>query len=59
MLGFADLMPDCWLEVSLQPEDPAAGQLDPGLTWFYLVTELVPKPYVALHASHSTLPMVT
>jgi hypothetical protein len=23
MLWFADLMPDCWLEVSLHPEGPA------------------------------------
>jgi hypothetical protein len=28
MLGFAYLMPDCWLEVSLHPEGPATGQLN-------------------------------
>jgi hypothetical protein len=39
MLGFADLMPDCWLEVGLHPEGPAAGQLDQGFPWFSLVPE--------------------
>jgi hypothetical protein len=35
MLGLADLMPDCWLEVSLHPEGPATGQLDQdgGIPW--------------------------
>jgi hypothetical protein len=28
MLGLAYLMPDCWLEVSLQSEDLVTGQLD-------------------------------
>jgi hypothetical protein len=48
-------MPDCWLEVSLHPEGPATGQLDQG----FANAELVPKFYVALHASHAALPMVT
>jgi hypothetical protein len=33
MLGFADLKPVCWLEVSLHPEGPATGQLDHGFPW--------------------------
>jgi hypothetical protein len=28
MLGFAELMPNCWLEVSLHSEGPVTGQLD-------------------------------
>jgi hypothetical protein len=39
MLGLADLIPDCWLEVSLHPEGPATGQLDQGFPWFSLVPE--------------------
>jgi hypothetical protein len=39
MLKFADLMPDCWLEVSLHPEGPATGQLDQGFPWLSLVPE--------------------
>jgi hypothetical protein len=39
MLGLADLMPDCWLEVSLHPEGPATGQLDQGFPLFPLVLE--------------------
>jgi hypothetical protein len=34
MLGFADLMPDCCLEVSLHPEGPVTSQLDQGFPWF-------------------------
>jgi hypothetical protein len=30
MLGLADLIPDCWLQVSLHSEGPATGQLDQG-----------------------------
>jgi hypothetical protein len=33
MLGFADLMPDCWLEVSLHSEGPATNKLDQGFPW--------------------------
>jgi hypothetical protein len=32
-LGLADLMPDCWLEVSLHLEGPVTGQLDQGFPW--------------------------
>jgi hypothetical protein len=39
MLWLADLMPDCWLEVSLHPEGPATGQLDQGFPWFSLLPE--------------------
>jgi hypothetical protein len=60
MLGFADLMINCWLEVSLHPECPATGQLDQSFRWFSRANaELVPKFHVALHASHAALPMVT
>jgi hypothetical protein len=37
MLGFADLMLDCWLAVSMQPEGPATDQLDQGFPWFSLI----------------------
>jgi hypothetical protein len=50
MLGLVDLVPDCWLEVSLHPEGPATGQLNQGF---------VPKFHAALPASHAALPMVT
>jgi hypothetical protein len=47
MLGLAELMPDCWLVVSLYPEGPANGQLDQRFPWFSLgpraITELVPQ----------------
>jgi hypothetical protein len=63
MLGLADLMPDCWLEVGLHPEGPATGQLDQGFAVVSLgpraSPELVPKFHVALHAFHAALPMVT
>jgi hypothetical protein len=39
MLGLADLMSDCWLEVSLHPEGSETGQLDQGFSWFSLVSE--------------------
>jgi hypothetical protein len=34
MLGLADLMSDCWLEVSLHPEGPATDLLDQGFPFF-------------------------
>jgi hypothetical protein len=34
MLGLEDLMPDCWLEISLHPEGPETGQLDQGFRGF-------------------------
>jgi hypothetical protein len=62
-LGFAYLMPDCWLEVSLHPEGPTTGQFDEGFPWFSSVqeqnAELSPKFHVTLHASHAALRMVT
>jgi hypothetical protein len=48
MLGFADLMPDCWLEVSCSRK--VLRQADS--------IKLVPKFHVARHASHAALPMV-
>jgi hypothetical protein len=39
MLGFADLMLDCWLEVSLHLEGLATGQFDQVFPWFSLVPE--------------------
>jgi hypothetical protein len=58
MLGFADLMLDCWLEVSyirkvLRPANSIKVFLDPRAN-----AELLPKFHVALHASHAILPMV-
>jgi hypothetical protein len=41
MLGFADLKPGCWLEVSLHPEGPATGQLDQGFPSFSLVPDQI------------------
>jgi hypothetical protein len=43
-------MPDCWLDVSTDLENPATGQLDQGFLWFSSVVranaELVPKFHV-------------
>jgi hypothetical protein len=39
MVGFACSVPDCWLEVSLNPEGPATGKLDQGFPWLSLVPE--------------------
>jgi hypothetical protein len=50
MLGFADLMPDCWIRKVLRPAKVFLG--------LKANAELVPKFHVALHASHSALPMV-
>jgi hypothetical protein len=59
MLGFADLMPDCQLEVGciwkvLQPANSIKVFLGPGAN-----AELVPKFHVALHVSHAALRMVS
>jgi hypothetical protein len=63
MLVFADLMPDCRLEVSLHWVGPATGQREHGVPWFSLVSranaELVPKFHVALHASHGSIGNLT
>lgn len=32
-------IPDCWLEVSMHPKGPAAGQLNHGFPWFSSVLE--------------------
>jgi hypothetical protein len=58
MLGFADLMTDCWLEVScirkvLRPANSIIVFRGPKAN-----AELVPKFHAALHASHAALPMV-
>jgi hypothetical protein len=61
MLGLAELMPHCWLEVSLHPEGPVIGQFDQGFPIFLGIrvnAKLVPKFHVTLHASHAALPMV-
>jgi hypothetical protein len=41
MLGLTDLMPCCWLEISLHPEGPATGKLDEGFPWFSLLPEQI------------------
>jgi hypothetical protein len=58
MLVFADLLLDCWLEVTcirkvLQPANWIKVFHGPRAN-----AELVPKFHVALHASHAALPMV-
>jgi hypothetical protein len=58
MLGFADLMLDCWLEVScirkvLRPANSIKVLLGPRAN-----AEVVPKFHVPLHASYAALPMV-
>jgi hypothetical protein len=63
MLGFAYLMLDCWLEVSLHSEGRSTGQLDQGVYVVFVGpranAELVPKFHVALHASYAALQVVT
>jgi hypothetical protein len=56
MLGFADLMPDCWVEVSLHLEDPVTGQLNQGFPWFSLVLEQMLSWY-SNSMLHCMLPM--
>jgi hypothetical protein len=58
MLGFSDLMLDCWLEVSfirkvLRPANSIKVFRGPRAN-----AELVPKFHVALHACHAALPMI-
>jgi hypothetical protein len=56
------LMPDCWLEVNLHQEGSASGELGQVFPCFVFGPTgnavLVPKFHVALHASHSALPML-
>jgi hypothetical protein len=61
MLELEDLMPDCWLEVSLHPEDPITGQLDKGFPWFSLVPEQMLSTQIprSTACSHAALPIVT
>jgi hypothetical protein len=56
MLQLADLMPDCWLEVSLHPEGLATGQPDQGFPWFSLVPEQMLSWYPN-STLHCMLPM--
>jgi hypothetical protein len=56
MLGLADLMPDCWLEVSLHPEGPATSQLDQGFLCFSLAPEQMLSWYPN-STLHCKLPM--
>jgi hypothetical protein len=58
MLGFADLMPDCWLEVSLHPDQPTQSMFSVLFLDSRANAKLVPKFHIALHASHAALPMV-
>jgi hypothetical protein len=62
-LGFAYLMPDCWLEVSFHPEGPTTDQLDQGFPWFSSALEQMlswhPNFHFALLASHAALQMLT
>jgi hypothetical protein len=53
MLGFAYLMPDCWLEVTLPPEGPVTGQLGRGFPWISSIVE-----HFALYVSHSAFPVL-
>jgi hypothetical protein len=58
MLGFADLMLDCWLEISfirkvLRPANSIKVFRGPRAN-----AELVPRFHIALHASHAAFPMV-
>jgi hypothetical protein len=50
-------MPGYWLEVSMHPDGPAAGQLDQG--FLCPRAELVPKFHVALSISNAAFPMLT
>jgi hypothetical protein len=53
MLGLADLMPDCLLEVSFHLEGPVTGQLSQGFPWVSSVPEemLSWYPNSTLHCS--------
>jgi hypothetical protein len=56
MLELEDLMPGCYLEVSLHLEGPAIGQLDQGFPWFPLVPEQMLSWYPN-STLHCMLPM--
>jgi hypothetical protein len=63
MLGLADLMPDCWLEVKFASGRSCDRPTRSGFSVVFLGpranAELVRKFHVALHASRAALPMVT
>jgi hypothetical protein len=59
MLGFANLMLDCWLEVScIRKVLRLANSINVFRSFLgpRANAELVPKFHVALHASHAALP---
>jgi hypothetical protein len=61
MLGFADLMLDCWLEVScIRKVLRLANSIKVSVVFLdpRANAELVPKFHVALHDFHAALPMV-
>jgi hypothetical protein len=61
MLGFPDLMPDCWLEVICIWKVlrlPTRSRFSVVFLGPRANAELIPKFHVALHASHAALPLV-
>jgi hypothetical protein len=57
MLGLADLVPDCWLEVGLHPDGPVTDQLNQGFLWFSFVLEQMLSWYPN-STLHCTLPLM-